>query len=45
MRFQSTEFAYVCPRCGEEFERSSAWQMSLLEGHDDLHTQLEKEGK
>jgi hypothetical protein len=45
MRFQSTKFAYVCPKCGAEFERNSEWQMSQIDGHDELHTQLEKEGK
>jgi len=43
--YKSTEFAYVCPKCGIEFDRSSAWQMGLIDNHHDQHIQLEKEGK
>ncbi len=45
MRFASTEYDYVCYKCGTEFARSSEWQMSLIDNHMEQHTQLEKEGK
>ncbi len=45
MRFASTKEHHVCWKCGAHFDRSSEWQMSLIDGHAEQHTQLEKEGK
>ena len=45
MRYKSTQFAYVCFKCGAEFDRNSEWQMSLIDNHLQQHNQLEKEGR
>lgn len=41
MSYRSDEWHWVCYKCGEQFDRSSEWQMSLVDNHMEQHKQLE----
>jgi DNA-directed RNA polymerase subunit RPC12/RpoP len=40
MTYQSTEFSFVCHKCGAEFDRSSEWQMLQVDNHMENHSQV-----
>ena len=41
MSYRSDEWHWVCYKFGEQFDRSSEWQMSLVDNHMEHHRQVE----